>query len=297
MKPSIVVGALAALAFFAGPADAGSAEHSEQVVVGPAAGNHELDCLVIRPWREDEGPDDRLYPVIGWANGWDQGNVVGEFTTIGYKPGLIEWALDGPYIVIAANQWSAREPDLVQCLEWLVDQNTLPGSEYRDRVDAARIGIAGHSQGGGAVLKAGDGGMSDLDLAGIVAMNPYGPDWPRLGDLIAPLFLLGGGADTTTPVASYIEVWEDVKAGGQGGAFGVLPDGTHNSEAWGVDAEGNTLDYMGATLFDFGRYQRPTELYWDFLLNGNARAARELKRLLDRDPWVTEYHFTENFQL
>ena len=30
----------------------------------------------------------------------------GESTTAGYKPGLIEWALDGPYIVVAANQWS-----------------------------------------------------------------------------------------------------------------------------------------------------------------------------------------------
>jgi len=50
-------------------------------------------------------------------------------------------------------------------------------------------------------------------------------------------------------------------------------------------------------LFDFGRYQRPTELFWDFLLNGNKRAGRELKRSLDRNPWVTEYHFTDDFQL
>ena len=40
-----------------------------------------------------------------------------------------------------------------------------------------------------------------------------------------------------------------------------------------------------------------TGLYWDFLLNGNANAGRELKRVLDREPWVTECHFTENFQL
>ncbi len=295
MKSYLAVGAFAALALLAGPASAKSARHSEQTVVGKSQGNHELDCVVIRPWREDEGPDERLYPVIGWANGWSP--FLGESTTLGYKPGLIEWALDGPYIVIAANQWSAREPDLLQCLEWLVDQNTLSGGEYEGRVDQGHIGIAGHSQGGGAVLKTGDGGMSDLDLAGIVAMNPYGPDWPRLDDLIAPAFFLGGGADTTTPVSSYIEVWDDVKSNDQGGIFAVLPDGTHNSEAWGVDSEGNTLDLEGAALFDFGRYQRPTELFWDFLLNGNNRAGRELRRLLDRDPWITEYHFTDNFQL
>ena len=293
MKPSIVAGATA-LALLAGPAPA--ADFSEQIVEGPSAGNHELDCLVIRPWSETEGPDDRLYPVIGWANGWDQGDVVGEVTTQGYRPGLIEWALDGPYIVVAADQWSAREPDLVQCLEWLAAENGRAGSEYRGRVNLGRIGVAGHSQGGGAALKTGDGGMTDLGLAGIVAMNPYGPNWPSLGDLTAPLFLLGGGADTTTPVSSYIEVWEDVKLGDQGGVFGLLPDGTHNGDAWGTDEEGNTLDAAGAALFDFGRYQRPSELFWAFVLNDDARAGRELKRALARDPWVTEYHITDGFQ-
>ena len=295
MNPFMMVGAFAALALLAGAPSAQPVGHSEQPVFVFSKGNHALDCLVIRPWSDAGGPDDRIYPAIGWANGWDQGNVLGETTTQGYKPGLIEWALDGPYIVIAANQWSVREPDLVQCLEWLADQNTLPG-EYRDRVDLDHIGIAGHSQGGGATLETGDGGLSDLELAGIVAMNPYGPDWPHLGELIAPLFLVGGGADTTTPVASYIEVWEDVLLNNQGGIFGVLPDGTHNSEAWGVDDEGDTLPTEEAALFDFGRYQRPTELFWDFVLNGNGNAGRELRRLLNRSPWVTEYHLTDSFE-
>lgn len=295
MKPLLMVGAFAALALLAGAPSAEPVKHSEQQVFVFSEGNHALDCLVIRPWSDEDGPDDRTYPVIGWANGWDQGNVLGETTTEGYKPGLIEWALDGPYIVIAANQWSVREPDLVQCLEWLVDQNDV-GGDYFERVNVDKIGIAGHSQGGGAALETGDGGLSDLELAGIVAMNPYGPDWPHLGELIAPLFLVGGGADTTTPVASYIEVWEDVLLNDQGGIFGVLPDGTHNSEAWGVDDEGNTLSTEEAALFDFGRYQRPTELFWDFVLNGNGNAGRELRRLLNRSPWVTEYHLTDSFE-
>ena len=92
MKSRVVAGAAAAL-FVAAPAvQAGG--HSEQLVVGDTRGNHDLACVVIRPWADDAGPDDRLYPVIGWANGWDQGDVVGEVTALGYKPGLIEWALD-----------------------------------------------------------------------------------------------------------------------------------------------------------------------------------------------------------
>ena len=295
MKISSLLGATAILILSLAGQPALADGHSEQHVVGASKGNHVLDCLVIRPWRDGEAPDDLRYPIIGWANGWDQGDVLGATTTQGYKPGLIDWALDGPYIVIAANQWSAREPDLVQCLEWLVAQDTQPGGEYENHIDALHIGIAGHSQGAGAALKTGDGGKSDLTYAGIVAMNPYGPNWPALSDLIAPLLLLGGDADTTTPVISYIEVWDDVLAHDQGGAFAVLPDGTHNSEAWGVDEEGNTLPTAEAALFDFGRFQRPSRLFWDFLLNENPNAGRELVRLLDSEPWLTEYRITPSF--
>ena len=97
---------------------------SEIRVNGHSQGNHELDCTVIRPWSKDADPDPRdvPYPVIGWANGWNFGNVVGEHTTEGYKPGLIEWALDGPYIVVAANQWSVQESDVLACLQWVIHE-------------------------------------------------------------------------------------------------------------------------------------------------------------------------------
>ena len=133
-----LTGLIAVAAFIAGEALAGPpAAFSEQLVEGPSKGNHALDCTVIRPWREDDGPDDRLYPVIGWLNGWDQGDVLGETTTEGYKPGLIEWALDGPYIVIAANAWSAREDDVPRRLDWLADENDMFGGAHEDVVDLA----------------------------------------------------------------------------------------------------------------------------------------------------------------
>ena len=107
---------------------AGPVQYSEENVSGISQGNHELDCTVIRPWRSTSDPADYKYPVIGWANGWDQGNVIGEHTTEGYKPGLIEWALDGPYIVVAANQWSAQESDVLACVQWIKDGNETVGT-------------------------------------------------------------------------------------------------------------------------------------------------------------------------
>ena len=270
---------------------------SEELVEGSSRGNHELDCSVIRPWSDKDGPDDRLYAVIGRLNGWDQGNVLGESTTEGYKPGLIEWALDGPYIVIAANQWSAREDDVLRCLQWLADENETAGSEYQGVVDLSNIGLAGHSQGGGGVIKAGDGEPNGFDIAAVVAMNPYGPAWVDSGDQDGPVLLLGGTDDIATPLDSFIDVWFAVQDNGIGGVPAVLEGGTHNSEAWGVDEEGETLDTDGASLLDFGRFQNVTELWWRFHLNDEAGAGRNLKRRLDRAPWITEYAFTEVFDL
>jgi dienelactone hydrolase len=292
MKTLATVGSFAVMALLAAQASASPARHSEEEVIGPSQGNHRLDCTVIRPWRNASGPDDIRYPVIAWANGWDQGNVVGQFTTLGYKPGLIEWALDGPYIVIAANQWSARAPDVLRCLQWLVDQDTEPGSEYEGVIDTGRIGLAGHSQGGGAVIKAGDGEPNGFEITAVVAMTPYGPDWVDPGSQDGPMMLIGGTDDTTTPVSSFLPVWEAIQANGVGGLLAVLIGGTHNDDAWApADDFDNPQDY------DFGRFQRPTELWWQFHLNGKASAGRQLERELNADPWITDYAFTEEFRL
>jgi len=231
---------------------------------------------------ETPGPGDNQYPVIVWGNGWGGNNNAGESTTDGYKPGLIEWALDGPYIVIAANQWSVQESDILACIQWIVVQNTTPTSEYYGVVNTAKIGLAGHSQGGGAVIKAGDGEPNGFDITAVVAMNPYGPSWVDAGNQDGPVMLLGGRDDLLTPVSSFILAWEAIKSDDQGGILAILQGGNHNDDAWGPEDEDPT-DY------NFGRYQKVTELWWQFTLNDKEQAGAQLKRLLDKAPWVTEY--------
>ena len=68
-------------------------------------------------------------------------------------------------------------------------------------------------------------------------------------------------------------------------------------EAWGVDENGDTLDTAGASVLDFGQFQAVTELWWQFHLNDKASAGPNLKQLLDRQPWNTEYAFTDVFDL
>ena len=258
----------------------------------PPKGNHELSCTVIRPWVRLPDPDQGQYPVIVWANGWCYNEVYGNSGECldGYKPGLIEWALNGPYIVVAANQWSVQESDVLACAQGIIDPDGTNGSEYRGVVNKAKIGLAGHSQGGGAVIKAGDGG----GITAVVAMNPYGPGWVNPGSQDGSVLLLGGYLDGTCPPDSYEAVWQAIvdeyeDNDGPGGVNAVLADGTHNDDAWGPEDE-------DPSDCNFGRYQDVTELWWDFHLNDNPRSGRQLKRLLNRDPWA-RYAFTDNFEM
>ena len=86
-------------------------------------------------------------------------------------------------------------------------------------------------------------------------------------------------------------VWQAIFAAypsGPGGVNAVLKDGTHNSEAWGEDDEGNTLPSEEAQYVDFGEYQEVTELWWRLHLNDNTRSESRLMRLLSQDPWNQE---------
>ena len=277
MKRKVLIGFFVALFIFVGPGFASvKAEYSEDTVTGHSNGNHRLDCTIIRPWNSSSGPDKTQYPVIVWANGWGGNDVAGEHTTDWYKPILIEWVLDGPYIVIAANQWSVQESDVLACLEWILDENYEEGSEYQGVIDTAKIGLAGHSQGGGAVVKAGDGEPNGFDITTVVAMNPYGPSWVDAASQDGPVMIITGSEDTTTPLSWTYPVFEAVQTNDQGGLFTVL---------------------QGAGHSDLDRYQTVVKLWWQFILNDNVSAGKALKRILDKDPWDTQYAFTENFDL
>jgi len=267
------------IVFSAVTAYAGPVRYSEELVMGPTQGNHELNCTVIRPWGSPPGPKKGPYPVIVWANGWGWNNNAGESTTDGYKPGLIEWAIEGPFIVVAANQWSVQESDVLQCLQWIVDQNTDDDSEYFGVVNTDKIGLAGHSQGGGAIIKAGDGEPNGFTISATVAMNPYGPGWVRPGNQDGPMFIIGGTEDTTTPTSSFLAVWEAILTNDVGGIFAELIGGTHNDDAWGPD-DGDPTDY------DFGEYQEVTLLWWNTYLKDDLGSFGSLwMKLADDGTW------------
>jgi dienelactone hydrolase len=66
-------------------------------------------------------------------------------------------------------------------------------------IDLSRIGLAGHSQGAGAVVKAGEGEPNDFEITALLAMNPYGPSWVSAGDQDGQVLVLTGANDSVTP--------------------------------------------------------------------------------------------------
>ncbi|MCK4898502.1 MAG: hypothetical protein KAS38_06985 [Anaerolineales bacterium] len=276
MKKQVMIVIIVALFIFVGTAVAKpKAEYSLDRVTGHSSGNHRLDCKIIRPWSNSSGSGDGEYPVIAWANGWGQGNVFGAENTDWYIDTiLIDWVLDGSYIVIAADQWSAQESDVLACLQWMVDQNEVADSEYEGVVNTAKLGLAGHSQGGGAVVKAGDGEPNGFDITTVVTMNPYGPSWVDAAEQDGPVMIITGSEDEVTPYSWTYPVFEAVQTNDQGGLYAVL---------------------QGAGHSPIRLYIPVTKLWWQFTLNDKASAGDRLKRILDKDPWETEY--TKNFDL
>jgi len=266
------------------PAFAFAQASRDEPIVGHSEGNHRLDCTVIRPWAGDGGPDDSSsgpFPAIGWGNGWGQGNIQGEDQVETYISGLFFWAEEGDYLVIAANQWSVRAPDILQCLQWLVDQNSDPESDYYMTVDTSSIGIAGQSQGGGAALAAGDGVLTDgegfAQIQSVVAMNPFGPSWVDAQNQPGQILLLGGTNDFATPTDSFSSVLDGViLSGDPGGVQAELVGGTHCNPA---------------CRNEFGVFGEVSLLWWDIFLRDDLTQCSALINLLEngsRD-WNTDY--------
>lgn len=88
------------------------------------------------------------HPVIIWGNGTNA-------SPASYQALLSHWASHG-FIVAAANTSSAGDGTaMLGCLNTMTTANNTSSSRFFQRVDVARVGASGHSQGGGGTIMAG----------------------------------------------------------------------------------------------------------------------------------------------
>jgi len=264
------------------------ADFSRDEVFGLSEGNHRLDCTILRPWANDGAPAEIPaggFEILGWTNGWGQGNVFGADQVENYIDGLDFWVENGNYVVVAANQWSARAPDILQCLQWLIDRSHDESSDYYGALDTSSIGLSGHSQGGGAALKAGDGLLQDgagyAQITTVAAMNPYGPSYVKAQNQNDQILILSGDSDNVTPTDSMSAVIDGViLSGTPGGLLAELVGGTHCNPA---------------CRDDFGVFGEATLLWFDIFLRDEADKCVDLMNLLVSGAEVWNLENSDNF--
>jgi hypothetical protein len=146
------------------------------------------------------GQDGLKHPVIVWGNGTaappecnGDAHVFGEYDWL-----LNQWASQG-FIVVSANTDSTGSgTDMLDCLNWVEQQNSVSGSIYEGVVDVGNYGASGHSQGGASALNVGEDPrihatepFMPYTVGGGFSYDPAAPTEQH-----GPMFLGSGGMDT-----------------------------------------------------------------------------------------------------
>jgi hypothetical protein len=153
-----------------------------------------VSCTIFRPTML--GANGCLNPVIVWGNGTT--NSPSSYTAL-----FNHFATQG-FIVAAADTSNAGSGmEMLTCLKYILDQNTMSGSMYEGKIDTNHIASSGYSQGGAGCLAAGE----DPRFSTVLAVSPYvvislGSYDPSMdaAKQIHPMFMISGSADTVAPI-------------------------------------------------------------------------------------------------
>lgn len=85
------------------------------------------------------------HPVIAWANGSGQQSERYSY----FLRHLASW---GFIVVAARDTMTAGGGTTIDAANYIIEQGQVAGSVFHDKVDADRVGAAGHSQGGGSAV-------------------------------------------------------------------------------------------------------------------------------------------------
>lgn len=145
------------------------------------------DCTVYRP--RTLGENGRLHPIIVWGNGTGA-------SPSGYGALLTHWASHG-FVVVAANISNAGTgQEMLGCVDYMVNQHNRSTGTFAGKLNINRIGAAGHSQGGGGTIMAGQ----DRRISVTAPFQPYtlglGHSSSSQRQQNGPMFLQTGGRDS-----------------------------------------------------------------------------------------------------
>ncbi|GJF33596.1 lipase [Kitasatospora sp. NE20-6] len=118
------------------------------------------------------------------------------------------------------DQPASRGRQLLSALDYLTQT-----SSARTRIDTSRLGVMGHSMGGGGTLEA---AKSRPSLQAAIPLTPWNTDttWPEVQ---TPTLIIGADGDTVAPVATHAEPFYQSLPSTLDKAYLELNNGTHFS--------------------------------------------------------------------
>lgn len=144
------------------------------------------------------------FPVVAFGHGWLQATS----TYTNYMDQLASWGI----IVIAPKTQTGLFPnhssfadDLNAALAWAVAQNGVAGSRFQGKVRTDKLGLSGHSMGGGAAVVAASRNNANVDAVGTfqaaVTNSPSATTQAAL--VTAPALWVAGSSDNTASVSGH----------------------------------------------------------------------------------------------
>lgn len=116
------------------------------------------------------------------------------------------------------DQPDSRGRQLLSALDYLTERSTV-----RTRIDSSRLGVMGHSMGGGGTLEA---AKTRPSLQAAIALTGWNTDksWPEIQ---TPTLIVGADGDTVAPVATHSEPFYTSLPGSLDKAYLELNNATH----------------------------------------------------------------------
>lgn len=163
-------------------------------------GDRSLNCRIYYPafTEGSEAPIDTIhgpYPIVAFGHGF--------FMQTGYYLSHFKHLATHGFVVIAPQfpdtQHGELADDLLFCVEHIRQQHATPTSRYFGLIDTERVGLSGHSMGGGASLLAASRDPR-IDVVAPLAAAETTPSAIAAMPLIRGfVYLITGGSDGITP--------------------------------------------------------------------------------------------------
>ncbi len=166
-------------------------------------GSRSLSCLLYYPalssgQNTQADTTGRPYPIIAFGHGFS--------TQISYYISYYEHLATHGYIAIAPQfpdtQHGELAYDLLYCIEYIRQQNSDNASFLYGAVDTGRVGMSGHSMGGGASLLAASYDSRVRIAAPMAAAETTPSAISVMPNIAGAVCLIAGSADNVTPPSS-----------------------------------------------------------------------------------------------